>query len=142
MIWQVTFGRDGDDLVISNDHTQTFFLSEDEATWPSFSMRREYAPDSNELNGRQIMGATRNQGQQSVGIYVQAATTALLIAAAEELEGATSQLSYTYTNTIDGVSRVYEAHAELPQWGSLDSGMAEGFLMKATIVIPLNPAVS
>lgn len=142
MLWQITIGRDGDDLVISNDHTATYVLSEDEATWPSFSMRREYAPDSLELGGRQIMGTVRNQGQQSVGIYVQADSTTELVAAMEVLEAATSQLTYTYTNNIDGVSRTYEAHAELPQWGSFDSGLTKAHMSKATIVIPLNPAVS
>lgn len=140
--WTVTFERDGTDLTIGTDPDDTFYLSEQEATWPSFSVRREYAEDSKELNGRQIMGFTIDQGQQTLGIYVQAASMAALIAAKEELEAATSQLTYTFTNTLDGVSRAYEAHAELPQWGEQDSGMLARLMAKATIVIPLNPAVS
>lgn len=145
-MWSATFDRTSlslSPLVIgSNPYLDDFHMAEDDATWPSFKMRRAYAPDSDFVEGKQLLTAVRDAGEIALTIYAHTSTTALLVTAMDKLEAATSQFTYDFTLTVDGVARTYVAHAELPKWGALDSGMVKAHLMKATITIPLNPAVA
>lgn len=136
----VTISRDGADLVIY-DHPNKgdFWVTEDGLTWPSFTMRRSYAPDSEAIGGKQLLRAVSDAGQTSLVIYAHADTTTALVALMDELEAATSQFGYDLTITLDGFTRTWPADAELPQWGQLDSGKARALMTTATITIPLNP---
>lgn len=136
------------DLVIDGNFTASspnggkYHLTEENCTWPSFSMRREYGPDSKDLDGRLVLGAVRDEGQMTLGLEVHRQTTTDVALSVAELEAAFSQLVYDLTVVIDGVTiGTYEAHAELPQWGELDSGKVRAKIVAGSIVIPLNPPV-
>lgn len=151
-MWSVTVSRASlslPELTIDGNWTATspnggkFHLAEDGCTWPSFSIRRKYAPDSDDVPGRLLVGAVRDAGQMTLAVDVHQSSTASIKTAAAELEAAFSQLFYNLTLTVDGVEiGTWQAQAELPQWGSLDSGQVRGKILKGTIVIPLNPAVA
>lgn len=140
---QVTFGRDGADLVVPNYLAVTsagFWVPENGITWPSFPMRRTYAPESEAIGGRTLKAAVPDQGQTSLRIYARAATTTALVVLMDELEAATSQFQYDFTLGLFGFSRTWRADSELPQWGEIDSGEARSKIIAGTITIPLNPA--
>lgn len=141
MSLEVTFSRDGDDLVITDhpDNGDGMWVTEDGITWPSFTMRRTYAPDSKDIGGRVLTAVVPDAGQTSLVVKLKGATPAALIALMDELEAATSQFTYTLTVAIDGVSRSWAADSELPQWGNFDSGQWKARMTTATITIPLNP---
>jgi hypothetical protein len=151
-MWSVTIDRSSlslGALVIDGNPTATspnggkYHLTEEACTWPSFSMRRRYAPDSEELDGKQVLGAVKDEGQMTLKFIAHRVTTADLAASVAELEAAFSQLSYNLTVVIDGVTiGTFEAHSELPQWGELDSGKVRAKLVTGTVVVPLNPVVS
>lgn len=136
----VTISRDGEDLVL-NDYPDDsgFWLPEDGITWPSFTMRRTYAPDSQEIAGRALLKAVEDAGQTTLIVKMNADTASELAALRDELAAATSQFTYTLTILVDGVGRSWQAEAELPQWGEFDSGEWKASMDTATITIPLNP---
>ena len=143
-MWSVTFDRTSlalAPLVIDgNPNTGAFHVSEEDCGWPSFSMRRTYAPESDEVGGSQLLKTAIDLGTFPLRIVAHGANMTALRAAMVELEAATSQFKYDLTLVVDGVTiGTYQAHAELPQWGALDSGNIRAALNEATIVIPLNP---
>lgn len=143
-MWSVTFGRTSLSLaplvIDGNPHTGSFHLTEEDCGWPSFSMRRTYAPESDEVGGSTLLKAAPDLGNLPLRIVAHDANMTALRAAMLELEAATSQFTYDLTLVVGGVTiGTYEAHAEFPQWGALDSGNVRAAINEATIVIPLNP---
>lgn len=130
-------------LVIDADpFAGDFHLPEDSATWPAFSMRRSYLPDSDWIAGQQLRSAVRSPATLPLTIYAHSDTTAGLRAVMEELEAASSQWAYDISLTMDGSTWTWPADPELPQWGDIDSGMARAHMARASLVVPINPAGS
>lgn len=151
-MWKVTMTRTGwsvwageqlalEPLVIDgNPHTGAFHLTEEDCTWPTFTIRRTYASDSAEIAGRPLLKAVCDQGTQTLKISAHGDNTTEMLAAMEELQVCTSQFTYELALEVGGVLvGTYEAHSEMPLWGALDSGMVRAALNEATITIPLNP---
>lgn len=137
-----TFGRSGADLVIPDYldvNASGFWIPEDGLVWPSFPMRRTYAPQSKDIGGQQLLGAVPDSGQTSLRVYARAATTTALVALMDEFEAASSQFQYDFTIGLLGFSRTWLADAELPQWGQINAGEAKSKIIAGTITIPLNP---
>lgn len=143
----VTFDRTSlglEPLVIDNDpEAGSYFLTERDCTWSSFTMRRTYAPDSEVVAGKQMLAATKEQGTVGLGVLIHGADMAAAKAAMDELTDATTQFSYTLTLVVNGVTiGAYKADPEAPNWGVLDSGDVKASMVKGTITIPINPAGS
>ncbi len=144
-MWKVTIGRDSlslPDLVIDgNPSTGDFHLTEEDCTWPAFTMRRTYAPSSENVGGEQLLAMVPNQGTLGLGIEAHGGSQAATATAKLELTAALTQFSYTLTLEVAGVAiGTYNADPEFPQWGELDSGNVRAAIDKATITIPINPA--
>lgn len=144
MSLSVTFDRTGlelDPLVLTGDpEAGALYLTEDNCSWPAFTMRRTYNPDSETVAGKQLVAVTGEQGTLQLGVAAWGDEFADVKAAMDELTQATTQFSYTLTLVVDGVTiGVYEAHAEHPNWGALDSGAVRAKRQEATITIPINP---
>lgn len=140
----VTFDRDSlglEPLVITSDpDTGDFWLAEDDITWPTFTMRRTYAPDANDVAGASLLHAVADQGSIGLKIGARTSTMAALKAAMDELTAATTQFEYVLTLVVDGVTiGAYNADPEFPQWGALDSGNVRAKINEAVITIPINP---
>lgn len=129
-------------LVVSDDMSADLYFPEDGVSYPPFTMRRTYLPDSDWIAGQQLKSAVRSAAPWPLSIYAHADTTASLVAAMTELEDAASQWAYDVTLTIDGVSWTWPADPELPQWGDVDSGMVRAHMARASLVVPINPAGS
>lgn len=117
----------------------TYWLPADGLSRADFTMRRTYAPDG-DVPGKVKLQAVPDAGTLPLTVYVQADTSANLEAAMDELTDAATQWSYDITVTIDGVSHTYQADPEFPQWGQVETAMVTGFLSRASITIPVNPA--
>ena len=127
-------------LVVSTETTTaTYFLPEDGLFRADFTMRRTYAPDG-DVPGKLKLSAVPDAGTLPLTIYVQAANSADLETAMDALTAATTQWAYDVTVTIDGVAHTYQADPEFPQWGQVDAHMVSGFVARASITIPVNPA--
>ena len=140
----VTFDRTSlglEPLVITSDPgTGDFWLAEEDITWPTFAMRRTYAPDANDVAGASLLHAVPDQGTIGLKIGARTDTTAALKAAMDEFTAAVTQFSYVLTLQVDGVTfGAYNADPEFPQWGALDSGNVRAKLNEAQITIPINP---
>lgn len=118
----------------------TYFLPADGLYRADFTMRRTYSPDSAYLPGKQLLAAVPDAGTLPLVVYVQADTTAHLQTAMDALTAATTQWSYSITETIDGVAKTYLADPEFPQWGQVDHGMSQAFMARGAVQIPVNPA--
>lgn len=144
MSQSVTFDRaslSAADLVITDSPTAgAFHLPEGGLARPGRAIRRQYAPDSAWVGGRQLLAAVEDAGTLPLTIYAHGSSAAALEAAIAELEAASSQFAYDVTITIDGQSRTWAADPELPQWGPVDSGLVRAHIAIASLVIPINPA--
>lgn len=143
-MWKVTIGRESlelPDLVIDgNPSTGDFHLTEEDCTWPAFTMRRTYAPQSEAVGGEQLLAMVPNQGTIGLGIEAHGGDAAGTALAKLELEAALTQFSYPLTLEVAGVTiGTYLADPEFPQWGALDSGNVRAAIDTATITIPINP---
>jgi hypothetical protein len=119
------------DLTIGdNPFAGDHHLPEGGLSWPQFTMRRAYFPDSDFVDGSLLSSAVKGMGTHALSIYAHGDTTAELFAAMDVLEAAF---------TIDGVSRTYAADPEFPQWGEVDSGMVRAHMARATVTVPLHP---
>lgn len=127
------------DLVITNDPAGALFLAEAGLGRPSFSFRKEYAPESPWVAGQALLAAVQDASAIPCNIYARGASTAAVEAAMVELEVALSQFIYTVTVEVDGVARSYEAECTAPVWGDVDSGEVAAHLVRASVVIPVNP---
>lgn len=130
-----------DPLVIDADpSTGIAHLTEENCSWPNFSIRRGMAPDANTIGGSAQLAATIGQGSIALGLIAHGDDMTETFASMEELAAATSQFTYDLTLEVGGVDiGTFPAFAELPLWGALDSGNVRAALNEATIVIPLNP---
>ena len=116
------------------------YLPEDGVTWPAFTARRTYAPDSAYESGRTLLAAVQDASELPVTVYAHATTTVALNAAKAELEAALAQWSYDITLTVDSVAHVYNAEIVLGvPWGPIDSGMVAAHMARSSFSIPLNP---
>jgi hypothetical protein len=146
MIMTLTISRpddDGGDLVISTqpaDDDDPYLLPDGALSVPAFAFRYAYAPDSDYLPGKQLLGAVLDQATLPVVVHVRAVSTAALLAAQAVLEAAVSQWSYLVTVTLDGAARSWDADPSWPDWGEIDPGLSEQHMSRASIVIPVNPA--
>lgn len=143
-MWSVTLDRTSlglEPLVIANDSSAGLHLTEEDCTWPAFTMRRTYAPPSESVGGEQLEAKVPNQGTIGLGIEAKGSTTTAMKTSMDELTAATTQFSYELTLTVDGVAfGTWNADPEFPNWGALDSGDVKAHITKATITIPINPA--
>ena len=130
-----------DPLVISGDpFAGLYHVTEDDIAWPAFPINRTYAPDSDVIGGRVHKSATVGEGTIGLKIAAHGGNTAATLAAMDALMVCTSQFTYTLQLRVNGaVYGTYEAKAELPLWGALDSGMVRAEINEATISIPINP---
>lgn len=132
-------------LVISSDDYADgpLYLTEKDCGWPTFTMRRTYAPDTEAVAGKQLEAIAPEQGSIPLGFAATGANLAAVYAAMQELEAATTQFDYDLTLEVDGVTvGTYRAHAEYPNWGALDSASIRAKRQEGTITIPINPAGS
>lgn len=136
----LTISREGDtDLVIGHDPAEALWIDEQGLGRPGFSFRKEFAPESSWVAGRQPLSAVLDVSELPVQVYARGASTAALEATMATLEAAVSQWSYTVTLTIDGVAHSYSAECTWPQWGPVDSGEVRAHLARAALSIPVNP---
>jgi hypothetical protein len=141
----VTFDRTSlglEPLVITGDPgAGDLHLMENDCGWPTFTMRRTYAPTSENIGGEQLLSAVPAEGQFPLGVRAMGATFADVKAAMDELTAATTQFpSYVLTLVVDGVTiGAYNARPEFPNWAALRSGNVRAKLNEATITIPINP---
>lgn len=127
-------------VIDGNPSTGAFHITEEDVSWPAFQINRNYVPDSDAISGRVHNAAVVTEGSVGLKIAAHGSDWGTIKAAMDELMAATSQFTYDLTLTVDGVAfGPYQAKAELPLWGALDSGMVRGKLNEATIAIPLNP---
>lgn len=118
----------------------TYFLAGDGVFRADFTMRRNYAADSNYIPGKRLLAAVADAGTLPVVIYLQSDSTAALETAREALNDAATQWSYDVTLTLDGVATTYQADPEFPQWGQVTQGELRAYMARAAIQIPVNPA--
>lgn len=104
----------------------------------NFDFRKRYAPDSDLVAGSALLSAVLEASQIPLVIYARGASSAAKATAMATLEAALSQFAYTVTLTIDGVATTYDAEPNMPQW-SYDDGMADAFVARGSVVIPVNP---
>lgn len=135
----VTFGRAGDDLVITNAPGLGFWLPEDGIGQIVRALRRTYAPDSAYIPGKVLLAAVEEASAVPLAIYAQASTAVGLQALRDELEAAATQWAYDLTLNINGVARTYNAEMEIPVWAAFDAPMADVHLDRCQLVIPVNP---
>lgn len=120
--------------------TGALYLPEDGLTWPAFTARRTYAPDSAYAAGRVLLAAVQDASELPLTVYAHADTTVALNTAKAELEAAVAQWSYDLTLTVDSVAHTYHAEIVLGvPWGPLDSGMVAAHMARTSFSIPLNP---
>jgi hypothetical protein len=131
------------DLVI-HDHPNkgAYWIPEDGITWPGFPVRRQLAPESEELDGDLVMGFTRGSGQMGLTVYTHGSTLSDVRANMLALEAETYKLDYTVTISLTGLAdEVYDAMPTLPLWGDMEAGEVEALMIDGQLVIPLNPPV-
>lgn len=128
-------------LVLGSDpFVAPLYLPEDAVTWPEWSIRRTYAPESAWLAGTALLAAVREASTLPLVVYARGETTAALEAAKRTLEAATSQWDYDITLTVDGVATSWRADPELPTWGLVDAGMVRAGLARGAVTVPINPS--
>lgn len=136
----LTISRDSGDLVITNDPAASnFHIPEGGLAFPDFAFRYNFAPDSPDSPGKQLLGAVLDAGTLPVKVYVHAGTTAALNTARRALEAALSQWTYTVAIEVDGESETYDAFPAWPTWGAVDSGLVKQHMAIATVTIQVNP---
>lgn len=123
-------------LVISNTPGGTVWLEDFQL--PAFAARKRYAPDSAHVPGSRLLTATLEAAELPLTINVRGASPAATATLQAEVEAALSQFSYDLTLTVDGVATVYEADFSWPRW-TVDSGMVQAHLAKASVTIQINP---
>jgi hypothetical protein len=108
---------------------------------PTFPVRYSYAPDSDYLEGKELLGAVRDQGTMPAVLMAYGDSIADLFAAKDELEAALLQSTYTVKATLDGVDvGPWDAFPITPSWGDdLDPGLAEQFNATTSLQFLLNP---
>lgn len=129
-----------DDLVITaNPGDEDFWIDESGFGRPQFAWRKTHAPESEVFPGQSLLSAVMDQSAIPCAIYAHADTSAELDALQTELEEALGQFVFTVTQTIDGVAKSYTAECNAPVWGNVDSGEVRAHLVRAVVVIPVNP---
>lgn len=123
-------------LTLTDDFTQTLWI--DTIQPPGFSFRYDYAPDSAHIPGSTLLSAALEASSLPLAVYARGTSAATKEAAMAELEAAVSQFAYTVTLTLDGQAHEFAADPTWPQW-SWDAGMANAFMARAALVIPVNP---
>lgn len=125
------------DLTIG-DYPGTLWLPNDGLERPAMTWVRQTA-SSPFTHGTVTTRAKLDQSSIPLTIKAKATTTALLVAAMDEVEAAFSQLAYTVTITLDGQSKAYVCDPADVAWGQVDSGMSKAFMAQATVSIPCHP---
>lgn len=106
---------------------------------PDFVPRYSHAPDLADIDGKQLLAASRDQGTVSFSVVLFGSSAATLAALEAELETALWQFAYQVTVTVDGVARAWNADPSTPSWGEWLHGEADRFISRASVVIPVNP---
>ncbi len=131
-----------DDLVLTNNpfDDSPYTYPEDGLAEPNFNMRLLYAPDSQWIPGRLLLGSVADGATVPLIVHVAADDTAQLKARKAALEAAFGQFSYTVTITVDDVELgTYPADATTVWWGVVDHGLAVASMAIGTVQIPVNP---
>lgn len=138
----VTFDRASlglEPLVITNA-PGPLRLTQRDTTWPQFTMRRTYNPQSESVGGEQLEAMVPNQGTITLGVTAHGDDTAEVEAAKAELTAAATQFSYVLTLAVNGVTiGAYNADPEFPDWGALDFGDVDANICAGRITILINP---
>jgi hypothetical protein len=107
---------------------------------PSFQPRRIYAPDSQWVPGRRLLGSVLDQGALTIAVHVEAPDVSTLAARKSALETALWQFSYTVTVVVDGLTLgAYNAEPALLQWAAPSSWDRADNRARAVLQIPVNP---
>lgn len=146
MILALTISRPtglGGDLVIRNapQPDDRWQILERGFALPTFPMRYSFAPDSDYLDGKELLGAVRDQGTMPAVLLAGGDSIADLYEAIDELESALAQTTFTVKATLDGVDRgPWDAFPVTPTWGDdFDSGLAQQFQASTALQLLLNP---
>jgi hypothetical protein len=127
------------DLVISSNPATGLWVPETGITRPTKRWRRR-SVDSPWFHGSTLTAATLEPAVLGLTVYLQETSTAALEVAQAELETALWQFTYTVTESeAGGAARVWDAEPADIDWGVADSGMANAYLAKAEVVIPVHP---
>ncbi len=133
---------DLDPLVIHGSRataTSGLWLPADGLGEPSFQPRYAYAPDSRHLDGRVLLGVSRDQSTLPLVIRAAAETAVALDALKAELEAALAQFVYDLTRVRDGVTTVFQAIYSVPQPTDVEPWMRANHEARYSVVIPVNP---
>lgn len=143
MILSLTIGRASlglADLVITNDPAAgAFWLPEDGLEEPDQTWRLNYAPDSADIHGRELLSASRDHSSIPATIYTDATSSAELAANKAALSAALGQFTYPVTLDLDGAPLTYDADPCGPRWGAVDSGMVRARIARCSVSIPIYP---
>lgn len=124
-------------LVLADDGT-TYRITEDGIGRPGRTWRLGQMPDSADTHGTEYISAALEQTNLPLKVLVQAASSAALEAALDDLEDALGQFAYETTVTIDGAARTWTCGPASSQ-ASIDSGQVAAHLSEVTITIPVYP---
>ncbi len=106
---------------------------------PSFQPRYAYAPDSRHIDGRVLLGVSRDQSTLPLVVRAAASSAAALDALQVELEAALAQFVYDLTRVRDGVTTVFQAVYSVPQPADVEPWMRANHEARFSVVIPVNP---
>ena len=128
-----------EDLVIPETCAESsgFWLGQ-EVIRPTFVPRYRYAPDSDFVAGRQLMGAVRDQGLLTFSVYLRAENAVARETLKQELEDAFWQFSYQ-VKFNDGVEVTYAADPAIPNWGALVPAHERLAVAVGILSVPINP---
>jgi len=132
------------DLVACNVPTEggsRFTIADDGLGFPSFPYRYNWAPDSDYQDGKELLGAVRDQGTLPAVLHATGTDIADLLDARLELEEAVAQVTYTVAISLHGSDLgPWDAFPIAPSWGdSIDFGLAAQAQTRVALQFLVNP---
>lgn len=128
-------------LVIADDGA-IFRLTADGVGYVVQSVRLVVAPDSDSVDGSEVVSFSRDASALPVEFHVIGGSAAEVAASVAEIEDALYRISFPVTRTVRGVAATYQGGpcALVPKRGSVDSGVAAANFDTFSVTIPFpNP---